>query len=181
VISVPTHTGSGAGRPRAVAPCPLDTAVLERRGAGALRTAGLAPMTLAESIARERANMEEDRRRLRALQAGDLEGARQRPGAVVSTLGVPALKVSMVAEGIGDPGSGIVCSVAAFATFLAPPRGWRTIVAANGVEVGAHLLLWQPPPHLVVVPAAELEAAAGATLDRLVAEFVTAWREQNAR
>jgi hypothetical protein len=79
-ISVPTHMGLGAGEPRGQAPCPLYTAVLERRGAESLRAAGLATMTFAERMARERANMAEDRRRLRALQAGDLEAARERPG-----------------------------------------------------------------------------------------------------
>jgi hypothetical protein len=138
-------------------------------------------MTFAERMARERANMAEDRRRLRALQAGDLEGVRERPGAVVSTHGLPILKISMIANSVGHPGSDPVCSVAAFAMFLAPPRGWRTTVAASGIEVGAHLLLWQPAPRLAVVPAAELEAAASATLDHLVSEFVTTWHEQNAR
>jgi hypothetical protein len=136
-------------------------------------------MTFAETMARVRANMAEDRRRLQALRAGDLEGARERPGAVVSTRNLPVLKVTMVSQAVEHPAAGLLCSVAAFAAFVAPPRDTSTIVAANNVAVGADLVLWEPSARLVVVPGAELEAAAGATLDRLVAEFVGRWRAQN--
>jgi hypothetical protein len=178
-VSAYSGSGSGSGDPRALAPCPLDTATLERRGADTLRAVGLSAMTFAETMARVRANMAEDRRRLQALRAGDLEGARERPGAVVSTRNLPVLKVTMVSQAAEHPAAGLLCSVAAFAAFVAPPRDTSTIVAANNVAVGADLVLWEPSARLVVVPGAELEAAAGATLDRLVAEFVGRWRAQN--
>ena len=55
-IFVSAYSGSGSGDPRALAPCPLDTATLERRGADALRGVGLSAMTFAETMARVRAN-----------------------------------------------------------------------------------------------------------------------------
>jgi hypothetical protein len=43
------------------------------------------------------------------------------------------------------------------------------------------LHLWEHPPLLAVAPAAGLDAAVRERLDRLVAEFVATWREQNGR
>lgn len=185
-VSVGTYAGSGAGNPTAPFSCPLDRAGIEQRGASMLRSAGFKPLTLTETMARNRAFLNEVKRDIQALQAGsgssrrDPEEANRRGASTRFMLDLPSLLVRVVAEPAAGPRGGTFCAVAMYAAFVAPPRGRQT-VATNSADVMADLLLWEGPPLLGTVPAAELEDAAYRRLEEVVGAFVAAWRTENAR